>query len=73
MSALRWRKDGAGGYVAQADHAGVTYHIRTSTPYGDRSKLYRLFVDGVELADASGCTLRFVKHRATTHAFPEVA
>lgn len=65
---LRWRRDGVGGYVARPHHAGPTYHIRTSMVYGRRSgRLYRLYVDGVELADASGCTLRHVKYRASTH------
>jgi hypothetical protein len=65
---LRWRRDGEGGFVARAHHAGPTYHIKPEMMGAPIGKQWRLFIDGVELADASGCVLRFVKHRAGTHA-----
>lgn len=71
-SELRWRRDGKGGLIARPDHAGATYHITVSESWGRPrpGKLYRLYVDGVEQTDAAGCTLRHIKHRANTLAFP---
>jgi hypothetical protein len=69
MTALRWRYSKESGYTAQSHRDGPVYRIRPLPDLG-RGRSWRLSVDGVDLPEAAGCTLRFVKHYASQHADP---
>lgn len=67
MPDLRWRRTENGDYIARPGYyAAPTYRITGATTYSGR--LWRLYVNGAEVTDAAGWTLRRVKDRACTHA-----
>lgn len=70
MPDLRWRRAANGDYIARPNHNAPTYRITGTTTYsgGRPGKLWRLYVNGDEVTDAAGCTLRHIQRLASTHA-----